>query len=144
MRVNTKSCVGFRLVNISHFEHVVFRLKPTICGPFLFSHPEHIDAALRHSLRHPQATNISTPPKRKNSMYQTRTSISKSPIASWRAKVELAPTLTKGQMNANYMTPALVIGRNRINSGMALKSGLNVQEKPTNCGPKAADVLANL
>ena len=36
LRVNTKSWVGFRLVNISRFEPVAFRLKPTICGLFLF------------------------------------------------------------------------------------------------------------
>ena len=36
LRVNTKSWVGFRFVNISRFVHVAFRLNPTICGLFLF------------------------------------------------------------------------------------------------------------
>ena len=35
LRVDRKSWVSFQLVNISHFEHVAFRLKPTICGLFL-------------------------------------------------------------------------------------------------------------
>ena len=36
MRVNTTSWVGLRFVNISRFEPVASRLKPTICGIFLF------------------------------------------------------------------------------------------------------------
>ena len=39
LRVNTKSWVSFRLVNISRFEHVAFRLKPTICRVFLSKLP---------------------------------------------------------------------------------------------------------